>query len=450
MPLPGTVPTEWSVGTVAIHKDDVQSIETAEAYIARLGKRARSAARQMALLTTDAKNDAVLRMADALQQDADAILHANGEDVARAQSQALPKPLIERLLLNRERIDAMADGLRTVVTLPDPVGETVSEGQRPNGLTIGQVRVPLGVVGIIYEARPNVTADAAALCLKAGNAVVLRGGSDAIQSNKAIADSLSGALRDAGLPEDAIQLVARVDRETAGALMEARGSIDVLIPRGGAGLIEHVVAHAQVPVIETGTGVCHTFIDKDADVEQALAIVLNAKVQRPSVCNALETLLVDEAIAETFLPRAVEALRAEEVTIKGCAKTRDVLGAAGQGESIEAATEADWTTEYLDLTLAVRVVADLDEAIDHIAAYGTGHSDAIVSQDDAAAQRFVQEVDSAAVYVNASTRFTDGYEFGLGAEIGISTQKLHARGPMGLHALTSIKSVVIGDGHVRS
>lgn len=424
--------------------------ESAAAYIARLGRWARQAARRLATVSTEAKNEAVLRMADALKEDADDILTANGEDVARAQTASMPKPFVERLLLTRERIEAIAAGLRTVAELPDPVGETVFRRRLPNGLHIAQVRVPLGVVGIIYESRPNVTADAAALCLKAGNAVILRGGSDALASNRAIATSLRRAVAEAGLPEYAVQLVERPDRKTAAALMQARGLIDVLIPRGGPGLIAGVVERAKVPVIETGMGVCHTYIDEDANLEQALAIALNAKVQRPSVCNAMETMLIHETVAERFLPQVANALQAQGVALKGCDKTvrllKDIVGLA----PVDTATEEDWAAEYLDLTLAVRTVSDLDEAIDHIATYGSGHSDAIVTENEHRARRFVAEVDSAAVYVNASTRFTDGYEFGLGAEIGISTQKLHARGPMGLVALTSTKSVVYGQGHIRT
>lgn len=424
---------------------------TAEAYVDELGRNARRAARRVAVTGTEEKNAAIMRMAAELVRRADRILAANEEDVRRAHDTGMSGALIDRLTLTKERITGIADGLRAVAALPDPVGETVSQRRLPNGLEVGQVRVPLGVIGIIYESRPNVTADAAALCLKAGNAVVLRGGSDALASNRAIAACLAGAAVASGLPGEVIQLVDRPEREAAVALMRARGVIDVLIPRGGPGLIAGVVESARVPVIETGMGVCHTFVDASANLEQALAIALNAKLQRPSVCNALETLLIHEHVATRFLPQVVDALLAEGVTIKGCAKTRAVLGSGPEDRGrVAVATEDDWAAEYLDLVLAVRVVGDMDEALDHIATYGSGHSDAIVTQDYTRARRFVQEVDSAAVYVNASTRFTDGYEFGLGAEIGISTQKLHARGPMGLTALTSIKSVVFGDGHVRT
>lgn len=430
----------------AAYSNEQRARTTPKDYVEELGRRARRAAGRLSGENTARKNEAIERMARALEDDTKAILAANAEDVERARAEGMTSALIDRLTLTEERLQGVADGLRHVAGLPDPVGESIDRRVLPNGLEVGQVRVPLGVIGIIYESRPNVTADAAALCVKAGNAVILRGGSDALASNRAIARSLVRGLAKGGLPEDAIQLIDRPDRETATALMEARGHVDVLIPRGGPGLIAGVVENAKVPVIETGMGVCHTYVDSGADLEQALAIVHNAKVQRPSVCNAMETLLIHEDAAPQFLPRAIGDLRGAKVKLRGCERVRASLDDPGD---VTLATEADWAAEYLDLTLAIRIVANVDEAMEHIARYGTGHSEAIVTRDYARARRFVQEVDAAAVYVNASTRFTDGYEFGLGAEIGISTQKLHARGPMGLAALTSVKHVVMGDGHVR-
>src|SRR5690606_22112677 len=368
----------------------------------------------------------------------DSILAANARDVAGARERGVSKALLDRLTLNPDRVRQMAEGLRAVAALPDPVGEMVAMTRRPNGLEIGQVRVPLGVVGIIYEARPNVTADTAGLCLKSGNAVLLRGSSDALNSNRAIVEALTWAIEAAGLPRASVQLVDRPGHGAAQAMMEAVGLIDVLIPRGGRGLIQQVVSTARVPVIETGVGNCHTYVDEYADLDQALAIVINAKCQRPSVCNAMETLLVHEAVAPEFLPRVAAALKARGVELRGCPAARRIV------PDMVPATEQDWHEEYLDLILAVRVVPDFEAALEHIATFGTRHSEAIVTQDLRRARRFVQAVDAAAVYVNASTRFTDGFEFGLGAELGISTQKLHARGPMGLTALTSIKYVVYG------
>lgn len=429
--------------------------QSPKAYVDELGRRAQVAARELAAMSTAVKNEAIVAMAEALEVDAPNILAANAEDVERARAEGISSALIDRLTLTEERLAGVAHGLRQVAALPDPVGETVQQRRLPNGLEVGQVRVPLGVIGIIYESRPNVTADAAALCVKAGNAVILRGGSDALASNRAIAASLVRGGRQAGLAKDAIQLIDRPDRESAVALMEARGLVDVLIPRGGPGLIAGVVKNARVPVIETGMGVCHTYVDAGADLDKALAIVHNAKVQRPSVCNAMETLLIHEDVAARFLPDVAGALQQAGVELRGCERTQKLLGEAGPasngGQVVRAlpAIEDDWAAEYLDLTLAMKIVEHLDEALAHIARYGTGHSEAILTQDYGRARRFVQEVDAAAVYVNASTRFTDGYEFGLGAEIGISTQKLHARGPMGLAALTSVKHVIMGDGHIR-
>ncbi len=406
--------------------------------------RAKQAARKLAVLSTQVKNEALSALADALLAREGEILEANAMDIAQARERGIGAALLDRLKLTPERVKKMAQGVREVVDLPDPVGEVVRAWRRPNGLEIAQVRVPLGVVGIIYEARPNVTVDASALCLKAGNAVVLRGGSEAIHSNKAIVAIVQEVLQGAGLPEGSVELIENTDRAAAREMMRLNGLIDVLIPRGGAGLIQTVVQNATVPVIETGVGNCHVYVDKDADLEKAVAIVVNSKVARCSVCNAMETLLVHEAVAEAFLPRIAREFAEAGVEIRGCERTLQLVPGA------KPATEEDWSTEYLDLIAAVRVVNDLDEAIDHIERYSTRHSDAIVTENYSAARRFTREIDSAAVYVNASTYFTDGGQFGFGAEIGISTQKLHARGPMGLVELTSTKYVVHGDGQIRS
>jgi glutamate-5-semialdehyde dehydrogenase len=382
-------------------------------------------------------------MADSLCANEAAILQANAQDIDAARKSGLAEAMVERLTLNPARVTAMAEGLRQIAALPDPVGEVLDGWTRPNGLQIQRLRVPLGVIGIIYESRPNVTADAAGLCLKAGNACILRGGSEALNSNVAIGRVLSEAAQSAGLPSESVQLIASADREAARELMRMNGLVDVLIPRGGAGLIKSVVENSTVPVIETGTGNCHTFVDASADFDTALDIVMNAKVSRPSVCNALETLLVHDVIAEEFLPSAAERLQGAGVELRGCERTREIL------PDVIAATEEDWRTEYSALILAVKVVESLDEAIQHINTYGTRHSEAILTEDYTSGQRFTEEVDAAAVYVNASTRFTDGYEFGFGAEVGISNQKLHARGPMGLRELTTYKYVVRGSGQVR-
>lgn len=382
-------------------------------------------------------------MAQALEDKVDYIIEANKPDVEAAIRNGKSKAFIDRLTLNEKRIKDMAEGLRVVKSLPDPVGEVVSMWRRPNGLIIGQRRVPLGVIGIIYESRPNVTADAAGLCLKTGNAVILRGGSEAIQSNKAIVEVLVQAAYQAGIPEGAIQLIEDTDRASVRELMRLNGLVDVLIPRGGAGLIKAVIEEATVPVIETGVGNCHVYVDGECDQDMAVKIIVNAKTQRPGVCNAAETLLVDKRIAAEFLPKAVKALREKGVEIRGCQKTLEIIPDAVP------ATPEDWDTEYLDLILAVKVVDGVDEAIQHIRQHGTGHSEAIVTTNYFTAQKFLDEVDAAAVYVNASTRFTDGFEFGFGAEIGISTQKLHARGPMGLKELTTIKYIIYGNGQIR-
>ncbi|GAA4694699.1 glutamate-5-semialdehyde dehydrogenase [Nocardioides conyzicola] len=407
-----------------------------------VAERARAASHGLALATRARKDAALHAMADALAQHEDAILAANAEDVARAESAGTPPNIVDRLRLTPERLAGMADGLREVAGLPDPVGEVVRGSTLANGLELRQVRVPFGVVGMIYEARPNVTADAAGICLKSGNAVLLRGSSSARSSNAAIVAALRSAVESAGLEPDVVQLVPGDTHESVKALMRARGHVDVLIPRGGAGLIRSVVEESTVPVIETGVGNCHVYVDRAADLDQALAIVLNSKTHRTSVCNAAESLLVHADVADEFLPRVVTALQDAGVTIHG-----DPAFAAYDG--VVEATEDDHGCEYLSLDISAAVVPDLDAAIAHIRRYSSQHTEAILTQDLAAARRFTAEVDSAAVLVNASTRFTDGGEFGFGAEIGISTQKLHARGPMGLPEMTSTKYVVTGDGHVR-
>ncbi|HHP50598.1 MAG TPA: glutamate-5-semialdehyde dehydrogenase [Moorella mulderi] len=415
----------------------------AQQEIEEKGRKAKEAARKLAALSSEHKNQALLAMAEALEKGAEDIMAANMKDMDLAREQDLPPALLDRLLLNERRIKAMVEGLRELVKLPDPIGQITSMWRRPNGLWIGRMRVPLGVIGMIYESRPNVTVDAAGLCLKTGNAVLLRGGSEAFNSNKALVSLISRAAVEAGIPEGAIQMVESPGREAVGFLLRAREYLDVLIPRGGAGLIQAVVENATVPVIETGVGNCHIYVDREADLTMALNIVINAKTQRPGVCNAVETLLVHREIAPAFLPALAAALGEKGVVLRGCPETLKFIPGA------EPAAEEDWTTEYLDLILAVRVVEGLDQAVEHIHRYGTGHSEAIVTQNISCAQEFLSRVDAACVYVNASTRFTDGYEFGFGAEIGISTQKLHARGPMGLEQLTTYKYVIIGSGQIR-
>ncbi len=407
-----------------------------------VAERAREAANELAVTTRAHKDAALHAMADALVAAAPEVIAANADDVARARSHGTPDAILDRLRLDEARVAAMAQGLRDVAALPDPVGEVVRGSTLANGLELRQVRVPFGVIGFIYEARPNVTADAAGICLKAGNAVLLRGSSSALGSNSAIVAVLRRAVAGAGLPEDAISLVPGEGHEPAKALMRARGLVDVLIPRGGAGLIRSVVEESTVPVIETGVGNCHVYVDAEADLDMALAIVLNAKTHRPSVCNAAESLLVHADVAAAFLPRVVGALQEAGVTVHGDP-------AFARLEGVVPATEEDFAEEYLSLDISAAVVPDLEGAITHIRRYSSGHSDAIVTRSQPAARRFTAAVDSAAVLVNASTRFTDGGEFGFGAEIGISTQKLHARGPMGLPEMTSTKYVVTGDGHVR-
>ncbi|MDI6710242.1 MAG: glutamate-5-semialdehyde dehydrogenase [Bacillota bacterium] len=417
--------------------------EAIRAAVVAKAARCREAARRLAYLPTDVKDRALLAMAAALEDQTPAILEANALDMEAGRAKGLTQALLDRLLLNEARIRDMAEGLRAVAALPDPVGEVTGMWTRPNGLQVGRVRVPLGVVGMIYEARPNVTVDAAGLCLKAGNACLLRGGSEAINSNRAIAGVIARAAVAAGVPEGAIELVEVTDRAAVNIMLRLNEYLDVLIPRGGAGLIQAVVQNATVPVIETGVGNCHVFVDREADLAMAERIVVNAKCQRPGVCNAMETLLVDEPVAAAFLPGLLQRLRDSGVEVRGCPRTRELV------PWVTAATEEDWATEFLDLILAVRVVDGLDQAMDHIYRYGTKHSEAIVTENYTRARRFLQEVDAAAVYVNASTRFTDGYQFGFGAEIGISTQKLHARGPMGLKELTTVKYIIYGNGQVR-
>jgi len=407
------------------------------------GRAAKVAARALAIAGTNAKNAALLAMADALGAHQNAILEANARDIAGAKERGLTPHLVERLTLTPRRIGEMQTGLRQVAALPDPIGAVLSGWRRPNGLQITKTRVPLGVIGIIYESRPNVTVDAAALCLKSGNAALLRGGSEAIHSNVALAHVLQGALQTVGLPVACVQLIESTDRAAARRLMTLNESVDCLIPRGGASLIKTVIETATVPVIETGTGNCHVYVDKDADFAMAAEIVLNAKVQRPSVCNSAETLLVHQSIAAAFLPLIGRRLTEANVEVRGDERTRALLPA-----SVEA-TEQDWYEEFNALVLAVKVVDSLEDALSHINTYGTRHSEAIITENYAASQAFTDGVDCAAVYVNASTRFTDGFEFGFGAEIGISNQKLHARGPMGLEELTTYKYVVRGQGQIR-
>jgi len=424
-----------------------QSAQDVTAQVEATARRAGAAARVLARLTRATKDAALVAGADALEAATAQLLAANDVDVARAEAAGTPAGTVDRLRLTRERVAACAAGLRTVAGLPDPVGEVLRASTRPNGLQLRQLRVPMGVIGMVYEARPNVTVDAAGLCVKAGSAALLRGSSSARDSNAALADVLREAFAGAGVPADAVQLVPGDTHESVKALMRARGLVDLLIPRGGAGLIRQVVTESLVPVIETGVGVCHLYVDSDADLEMALAILLDAKTTRPSVCNSLETLLVHEAIAPAFLPAALTALCAAGVTVHGdpAVLAHDPLGRHG----VLPATDEDWAAEYLSLALAARVVPDLDAALEHVRRWGSGHSEAVVTDSLATATRWTTEVDAAAVLVNASTRFTDGEEFGFGAEIGISTQKLHARGPMGLPELTTTRWVVTGSGQVR-
>ncbi len=402
--------------------------------------RAREASRSLLRADRDA---ALLAIADELLSHAAPILEANAEDVASERARGTPDALVDRLTLSDKRLTEIADAVRQVAALPDPVGRTLESWTLENGLEVRKVSVPFGIIGMIYESRPNVTVDAAVLALKSGSAAVLRGSANALRSNRVLVSAMRAALAKVGVPEDAVQLIDSPERSLVTELLSARGLVDLVIPRGGASLINHVIETAKVPIIETGTGNCHVFVDETADLAQAQAIILNAKVQRPGVCNAAETLLVQEAVAEAFLPDALAALRQAGVRLRGCERTRALV------QEVEPASESDWETEYLDLELAVRVVGSVEEAIDHINRYGTQHSEAILTQSPENAERFQTDVDAAAVYVNASTRFTDGFVFGFGAEIGISTQKLHARGPMGLAEITTYKYLVGGRGQVR-
>lgn len=408
-----------------------------------LGKKAKEASYILGNLSSKDKNDALYAMADFLIENSKVIIEANKKDLETSRIKGTSESMLDRLALNEARIEGMANGLRQVAALEDPVGEVLGMWTRPNGLQIGKKRVPMGVIGIIYEARPNVTSDAAGLCFKSGNAVILRGGSEAINSNKAIAEALREGLKSVGLVEDAVQLVEDTSREVATEMMKLNDYIDVLIPRGGAGLIKAVVNNATVPVIETGTGNCHIYVDEDCDFEMAKNIIINAKTSRPSVCNAAEKLLINEKIAGKFMPIIFEALRANNVEIRGDESLKAL------DDSVILASEEEWYNEYLDYTIGVKIIKDIDEAINHINKFGSGHSEAIVTKSYEASQIFLQKVNAAAVYVNASTRFTDGEEFGFGAEIGISTQKLHARGPMGLKELTTIKYIIFGNGQIR-
>jgi len=405
---------------------------------------AKSAAVRLATLGSAVKDAALMAMADAFEADCDIIFEANRRDLAAAESAGISGAMLERLQLTDRKIEQMADGVRQIAALRDPIGETIEGFVRPNGMEVRKVRVPIGVIGIIYESRPNVTADAAALCLKAGNAVILRGGSEAINSNLAIAKIIDKTITGVGVPVGAVQIIETTDRAAAMELMKMKPYIDCLIPRGGRGLIRTVVENSTIPVIEHGDGNCHVYVDGAAKLDMASDIAFNAKVQNPGVCNAMETLLVSEEIAGEFLPDICRRLASAGVEMRGCERTRAICPDA------KVASQEDWETEFLDLILAIKVVSGLDEAIEHIRKYGSGHSEAIVTEDLSAARRFTSEVDAAAVFVNVSTRFTDGYEFGKGAEMGISTQKLHARGPMGIEEITTYKYVVTGSGQVRS
>jgi len=411
--------------------------------VVKLATNSKQASYKLANLSSKVKDAALLAMANALEEQMNSIIEENKKDLEYSKEKGLSSALIDRLSLNETRIKAMATGLREITNLPDPIGEIISMRKRPNGLQVGKVRVPLGVVGIIYEARPNVTADAAGLCFKSGNAVILRGGTEAINSNKIIAKILDNAATRAGIPQNSISLIETTDRQAVRELVKLNHLVDVIILRGGKGLLEAVGEEAKVPIIAHGEGNCHVYVDKEADLNMALNISFNAKVQRPGVCNAMETLLVHKDIANEFLPIIITKLKAANVEIRGCKETKQIV------PDILDAQEEDWSKEYLDLILAVKIVHSLDEAINHINKYGSSHSEAIVTSSYSNARRFLQEVDAAAVYVNASTRFTDGGEFGLGAEIGISTQKLHARGPMGLVELTTTKFIIFGDGQIR-
>ncbi|MTI66211.1 MAG: glutamate-5-semialdehyde dehydrogenase [Firmicutes bacterium] len=410
-------------------------------YMLNMGTKAKKASKKMSTIDTNTKNKALELMSKALLENKEKIISANKKDMDNGKKNNLSKAKLDRLLLDEKRINSMANGLKKISNLPDPVGEGIKTIKRPNNLIINKIRVPLGVLGIIYESRPNVTVDAVGLCIKSGNTVILRGGSEAIHSNKILTDIIYKASLKAGLPENSIQLVETTDREAVKFMMQLNDYIDVLIPRGGKGLIQAVVNNSTVPVIETGVGNCHIFIDDTADFNMAEKIIINAKTQRPAVCNTMETLLVHKDIKDKFLPIIKRSLTDLGVELVGCEKTKDII-------DVDKATEKDWANEYLDLKLAIKVVDSIDEAIDHIYEYGTKHSESIITNNYENSQKFHKEIDAAAVYVNASTRFTDGERYGLGAEIGISTQKLHARGPMGLKELTTVKYTVFGDGQI--
>lgn len=410
-------------------------------YIIKKAAKAKNA--RLGGIPSDVKNRALLNIADNILKNSGKIVAENLKDVKNAEKKKLSAALLDRLRLDDRRIQAMIDGLRQLSKLPDPVGEIIEKTERPNGLLIDKIRVPLGVIGIIYESRPNVTADSVGLCLKSGNCVILRGGREALNSNKILAEIICDAAYASGIPEGSIQFIAQTDRKIISQMIKLTEYIDCIIPRGGAGLINYIRKNSSVPVIAHGKGVCHTYIDKDADIEKATEISFNAKVQRPGVCNAMETLLVHRDIAEKFLPGMIAKYKTAKVEIRGCKNTKKIVG------GIKSAVENDWYTEYLDLVLSVKIVNSIDDAVAHIEKYGSHHSDAIVTEDKDSAEKFLKEVDSAAVYWNASTRFTDGGEFGLAAEIGISTQKMHARGPMGLKELTSYKFIVRGNGQIR-
>ena len=414
------------------------------AYMQDVGQRARAAARAISRADTGMKNAALNAIADAIMQSAEQLKAENEKDLAAGRQHGLDDALLDRLELNDDRIAGMAEGLRQIAALPDPVGSVSEMNYRPSGIQVGRMRVPLGVIGIIYESRPNVTADAAGLCMKSGNATILRGGSEAIHSNQAIAACIHAGLSDAGLPAEVVQVIETTDRAAVGELIRMESCVDVIVPRGGKGLIERISSESRVPVIKHLNGVCHTYIDDLADIDKAVRVAVNAKTQRYGTCNTIETLLVAQGIAGDVLPELAKHYAGAGVELRGCEATREVL------PDINPATEADWEAEYLAPILAVRILADTDAAIEHIAHYGSGHTDVIITESLPRAQRFLREVDSSSVMVNASSRFADGFEYGLGAEIGISTDKLHARGPVGLEGLTTLKYIVIGDGHIRT
>jgi glutamate-5-semialdehyde dehydrogenase len=420
-----------------------------QSYMHSIGRAARSASRAMAKAETAAKNNALMTMAQAVERDIARLLDANRKDVEAARAKGLEVAMVDRLTLTPKSVSAMAEGLRQIAQLPDPVGEISNLNYRPSGIQVGRMRVPLGVIGIIYEARPNVTADAAGLCLKSGNAAILRGGSEAIHSNQAVGVCVHEGLKAAGLPETAIQVIETTDRAAVGELITMKDYVDIIVPRGGKGLIERVSTESRIPVLKHLDGVCHVYIDDKADLDKAIRIADNAKTQRYGTCNTMETLLVHRDIAARVLPPLVKIYLDKSVELRGDDAARAIAAKMSPAAQMKPATEEDWYTEYLAPILSVRIVDGLDQAIDHITVYGSQHTDAIVTEDISHARRFLREVDSASVMVNASTRFADGFEFGLGAEIGISTDKLHARGPVGLEGLTSLKFIVLGDGQIR-